>query len=383
VLVRHFGQAIFGQLNLAQSIAVQGMGIATCGLDTAGMRDVAANPRATSSVAGTVVFLRFLLGLVSWGTAAGLTWIVPQYRACFELTALYGISMFTGALTVGWVAQAHGRMLLVGLAHLTPHILYFAGVQSAVRSGWPAASVPLAMVMAEAISAAGLWVWYCRLFQTVIFPPAPRAALNYLRQSVPIGSANIVRGLTVGSDIVLLGLFASESDVGLYSASFKLYSLGLSLILLYGTVLLPQLAACGAGNDAEMRSVVRVSLRRTLLVALAVLLIGLVTAGAVLQLLFGPNFEASAQVLRVLLVALPANLIAGHCRSILVAGNRQRHDLRVAAIGMLVHVATKLGLIPLLGITGAAWGTVAGEAALMLLSWGAVHFRLESPAATP
>src|SRR5262249_182972 len=150
------------------SLAVQGMGIATCGLDMAGMRDVAAKPRATQSVAGTVVFLRFLLGLVSWVTLAALTSIVPQYRTCFELTALYGVSMFTGALTLGWVAQAHGRMLLVGLALLTTHLLYFAGVQSAVRSEWPAASVPLAMVVAEVLSAAGLWIWYGRRFRRVI-----------------------------------------------------------------------------------------------------------------------------------------------------------------------------------------------------------------------
>src|SRR5262249_33484127 len=160
---------------------------------------------------------------------AALTSIVPQYRTCFELTALYGVSMFTGALTLGWVAQAHGRMLLVGLALLTTHLLYFAGVQSAVRSEWPAASVPLAMVVAEVLSAGGLWIWHGRRFRRVILPLAPRAALSYLRESVPIGSANILRGLTIGSDIVLLGLFATQSDMGLYSAAFKLYSLGLSL----------------------------------------------------------------------------------------------------------------------------------------------------------
>ncbi len=72
VLVRHFGQTVFGQLNLAQSLAVQGMGVATCGLDTAGMRDVAANPAATQSIAATVVLLRMLdWDFVTWGNSGG------------------------------------------------------------------------------------------------------------------------------------------------------------------------------------------------------------------------------------------------------------------------------------------------------------------------
>ncbi len=45
--------------------------------------------------------------------------------------------------------------------------------------------------------------------------------------------------------------------------------------------------------------------------------------------------------------------------------------MRLVAVGAAVHVAAKLTLIPLYGMIGAAWGTLLGETALMLLAWQA------------
>jgi O-antigen/teichoic acid export membrane protein len=90
-----------------------------------------------------------------------------------------------------------------------------------------------------------------------------------------------------------------------------------------------------------------------------------------LHLLFGGSFEEAATALQILILAFPLHLTAGHFRTAFVALGRQRLDLRLVALAAIVHVAAKLLLIPWLGSTGAAWGTVAGEAALLVLAWNA------------
>jgi O-antigen/teichoic acid export membrane protein len=110
---------------------------------------------------------------------------------------------------------------------------------------------------------------------------------------------------------------------------------------------------------------------RALLAAVPITLGGLVLARAVLHLLFGGNFEEATTALQILILALPLHLAAGHFRTAFVALGRQRLDLRLVAIAAVVHVAAKLLLIPRLGITGAAWGTLVGEAALLVLAWNA------------
>ena len=376
-LGRHFGRAVFGQLNLAQSLAVQGMSVAGGGLDTFGMREAAAGRMPAGPLAATIVLLRAALGIVVWAIVAAVTWLVPQYRESFVLAALYGLSIFTGALTVGWLAQALGRMNVVALSLVSTHIVYFGGVQIAVQQAWPAASVPVILVGAETLTAAGLWLWLVRRFGALPRPLPLRAALQILRESLPIGGANIVRALTTGSDILLLGLFVSEAAVGIYGAGFKLYSLGAAIIALYLSVLLPHLAAsrleskspADRGDDRArdfLRTAMQRALAPALLAAAVVVPAAWLAAGLALRLLFGPDFEGGAETLRILLLALPLTLVAGHFRSALVVLGRQRLDLGLAAFGAGVHVAAKVVLIFVAGPIGCAAGTIAGEAALAL-----------------
>src|SRR5262245_17425235 len=100
VLVRHFGQAAFGQLNVAQSLTVQGTWIATCGLNTAGVRSVAATPAAAPTVVATVVILRCGLAAVTWALVSGLAWGVPQYRDSFSLVPVFSPALFHGAINI-------------------------------------------------------------------------------------------------------------------------------------------------------------------------------------------------------------------------------------------------------------------------------------------
>jgi O-antigen/teichoic acid export membrane protein len=375
VLFRHFGDELFGQLNLAQFLAMHGMCLGTCGLDTAGTRDVASGAVPAPVMAATVVALRLALGLVAWCAVAALTLLVPQYRPSFQLAALYGLSIVSGALTLGWVAQGRGQVHVVGLASLATHLGYFCGVELTARAGWPQICVPLSLVVSETLTAAGLWVWMLWTVGAAARPLPFAAGLKFLRESLPIGGANYLRLLTFGSDVLLLGLFVTEAELGRYSVGFKLYSVGVSMLSVYFTVwLLPHLAAKTTAGPPEFQTNAQSILRKSLAVVVPLAVIGSLLAGTILQLLFarpGFRFDAATAVCQVLLLALPANLVAGHFRSVLIAVGRQRLDVRLVAAGAIVHVAAKLILIALLGMIGAAWGTLLGETVLMLLAWQA------------
>jgi len=378
VLVRHFGQATFGQLNLAQSLAIQGIGLAGAGVDTVGMRSVAAGTIPVPATAATVVLLRLALGLIAWTLVAGLAIVVPRYRDSFEMAALYGLSIFTGALTLGWIAQGRGRVHVVGLAMLATHLGYFGGVQIAVFFDWPPISVPILLIIAELLAAGGVWAWVVYTIGPVTRLLSRAETLRLLRDSLPIGGANFLRGMMAGSDVLLLGLFVDKAEVGLYSGAFKLYSLGASLLALYFTVLLPDLANRATASRAALTSGMFKALRSSFVAALPVAAAGMLLAGAALRMLFGPQFDEASPALRILIVALGATLVSGHFRTMLVAVGRQRQDLAIVAGGAIVHAGMKLLLIPTIGMSGAAWGTLAGEIAVLGLSWKAARSALRA-----
>jgi O-antigen/teichoic acid export membrane protein len=197
--------------------------------------------------------------------------------------------------------------------------------------------------------------------------------LSFFRAALPIGGAALLRGIMPGSDVLLLGLFVAKAQVGQYSAAAKLYSLGFVLLAAYFAILLPQLSSRAAESIASVGVAVSNGIRRTLLAAVPITVAALLLGPAVLRLLFGPGFDEAAPVLRVLLLVLPLQLLSGHGRMALVALGRQRYDLGLVACSAGVHVVSKLALIPSFGMIGAASGTFAGEAVLVLLAWYATH----------
>jgi O-antigen/teichoic acid export membrane protein len=373
ILFRHFGETVFGQFNVAQMLTLQGMSLSTCGLDTAGTRDIASGSVPAPTMALTVFLLRLVLGVVAWTIIAGVALIVPQYRDSLLLVALYGLSIFTGAATLGWVAQARGQVGVVARAVVIANLGYFAGVWLTAQNGWAPASVPLGLAISEAAVALGLWIWLIRAVGPIARPLPISEALTFLRISIPIGVANFLRMLTLGSDVLLLGLFIAEADVGQYSVGFKLYSVSLSVLALYFVILLPHLAREASRSPAAIRQAVHSALRRSLLAAIPLTGIGLLLAGSILHLLFARESAGATRVFQILLLALPAVLASGHFRTALIALKRQQLDVGLVAAATIIHVAAKLLLIPILGMTGAAWGTLVGECALLVLAWNAAR----------
>src|SRR5262249_5536242 len=154
------------------------------------------------------------------------------------------------------------QMHVVAVALLATNLGYFGGVELTTHAGWPPIAVPLLLALSEGLTAVGLWIWLLRTCGPIARGMPPHESMRFLRDSLPIGGANYLRLLTTGSDVLLLGLFIGDGDLGLYSTGFKLYALGTSFITMYLGVLLPQLAARAAGAPAAVKLALDTSLRR-------------------------------------------------------------------------------------------------------------------------
>ncbi len=104
-------------------------------------------------------------------------------------------------------------------------------------------------------------------------------------------------------------------------------------------------------------------------------------ADFLINLLFGVDYAEAAHVLRILSLAIVANIIARHYRQVLLVKKMQHTDLKLSTISAVVHLLSKLLLIPLFGIIGCALGTLVGEIALMIGQRSAVNRDLSENAA--
>ena len=369
LVAHHYGDRGFGALVFAQHVTAYGLIAARCGLDLYAVKKAAREPEWIPSATTSVVVLRLVLGLLAYGLLLAATVVVPSLAEVRGLVAVFGLTFFSGALTLHWVAQAVQRTHVYGLSLFGIQALFLGLLALAVTRGMELVWVPLLLVAAEAAVALALWVWLVRSLRPPRRPAGVRSLLRLLARAFPIGGAQLLRAVAIGSDVVLVGLLLPWNEVGWYGGAYKLFTLWPSLVWGYVVVLYPHLSREAGKGGAALRREVRASLARVLVVSLPVLGLAAVWADDLLALVYGSPFAAASSALRVLLLTMAIYLVHGHFRYALIAAGEQGRDLVNVGASSAAHVVAKLALIPLLGMVGVALGTFVGESLLLVLSW--------------
>ncbi len=383
IVVRRFGPAGFGELGLAASLVTYMMVAGTCGLDLYAVRSVARDAASLRELAATVVTLRLILGLAAYLALLAVVSASPSLRPHIGLIALFGISVLTSATSLSWIPEGLQKTHVLALASLGVQALNLGLLLVALRMGPSLAAVPVAQVVAEGLVALGLFAWARWTLGRFDLPSPARAWPALLRRSAPIGGARLLRALSLGSDLILLGMFVSMTELGWYTGAYRLFLLGLALLAQYFVVLFPRMARVASEGTVAIRREIRSSAAFGLAVAVPASAVAALAAGSLLQRLFGASFVAAAPSLRLLIVALLLNFLGSHYRNALICLNRQHADLSLVATATVVHLVAKLIFIPLLGIQGAALGMLLGEAVVALLGWWLLRPRFEANLPTP
>ena len=153
---------------------------------------------------------------------------------------------------------------------------------------------------------------------------------------------------------MILGLFATATDVGVYTAAARTALLTRFLLLANSAVAAPRFAALHAANDRE--GVARLAVRSTILTTVSsvpLLLIFIVFPEKILSL-FGPQFEAGAQALIILSAGQFVNAMTGPVGYLLNMSGFHRIEGRIAVVGALMTAGLCFVLIPIWGLLGAA-----------------------------
>jgi len=188
-----------------------------------------------------------------------------------------------------------------------------------------------------------------------------------LATALPMYGSAIADVVMTFSDVLILGLFFSSGEVGIYTAAARTALLTRFVLLATSSVAAPRFAALHAAKDSE--GIARLARRSTILTTvttLPLLLIFILVPEQILSL-FGPQFEAGASVLIVLTLGQFVNAATGPVGYLLNMSGFHRIEGRIAVAGAVMTVALCFALIPLWGVLGAAAANAIATAACNLM----------------
>ena len=174
-------------------------------------------------------------------------------------------------------------------------------------------------------------------------------------------------------DIILLEyLTKNNAEVGYYSAAYRFLE-GVVLMAVPLRIVLFRNLRLAWEDKAFFESQIAKMGIWMLGVACLVLGVGALFSKEIVSVTFGSAYGESAVLLPWLLGALLFVLPSGILTQGAVARNLERYYAVSAGYSALLNIGLNLVLIPLFGGRGAAWGTIATEAFLMVVLWVGVR----------
>jgi len=362
-LTRKLGVSVYGNYILITSVFVFLDSLADFGSRIIGVREMSQEDgeEKKGKMWNQIVWMRllttlvaFVVGLVVIGIYGGFKDV--QTEAFLALVMIFFTSI-AGSLEVVW--QVKLKMEAKVLVEMLFPLLFLIGL-----SRW-SADINLVLVfggyLAARIITLGLGVvlvkkeikiekWEGIKKSTVI---------KLLKETWPMGVYLLVfTSYDRAVDSIMIQRFVGIREVAWYGLAYKIYSTLLQPAYFFVSSIFPLLS----GNNVNKRKLFKISLGllgATLVISIPILY---VLAPTMVTILAGQGYEATVNVLRVLLAAMIFAYVNHLIGFSLISKNGQKEMLVLGMTSLLVNILGNLYAIPRYGIMGAAVVTVLTEA---------------------
>jgi len=193
-----------------------------------------------------------------------------------------------------------------------------------------------------------------------------RTEPTYWRRAVlPLAMISGLQLVNNQADIIVLGIFRSDEEVGIYRAVFQMALLVVFGLQAMNQMLQPHFARLYRQGDMDrLQRLVTISARAILALALVPVLAFVFFGGELLGWVFGDIFRTGALALALLALAQLVNAGMGSVGHLLNMTGHEKDTLKAVAIAALINLGLNFALIPAFGITGAAVAT-----AMSVVTW--------------
>jgi O-antigen/teichoic acid export membrane protein len=207
-------------------------------------------------------------------------------------------------------------------------------------------------------------------------PPAFRTR-NWIRSTIPFGLSATLMLINGRTDILALGLFREDTEVGVYRVAVQMALPVIFALQAVNMIQAPHIAHLYAtGDKKRLQAMVARSSQAVLAVAACAALIVIVFGKPLIRILFGPQYAAAHDPLVILAIGQLVNAGMGSVASLLNMTGHERDTTRIMLMAALLNLTLNFTLTPVWGMRGAATATAASLVVWNVVMWRMVKHRI-------
>lgn len=361
LLSRVLGAELLGVLMLALAVLQVVVLCTDYGFTLSSLRriTVSRESKERGEVNSSTLAAKGLLFLLSGAAVIGVALLVPSMKEHLSLY-LWGLLLVAaGAAFPSWLLQGLGRLRLFAALIAASRVVALVGLVLTVRSRDDLLLALVWQLLPLGLAAVGGWAVLLAAGQANWLRPTWMAIRFAFRDGAPLFLTSLALLLTSSSNTLVLGAFASTTQVAYFGASERFANAGRGIMQGLQNSMLPRMIE--AKNQVNGRQLRRFIILGFLTMYMAGGLVIALNAQWFVPLYLGEEFRSAVPMTQVVGIALC--IAGGGAVFRLVAGAEHRY-VAMGSIQLAVGVAQVLILIPMalhFGAMGVAITVLIGE----------------------
>ncbi|MEN8252185.1 MAG: flippase [Patescibacteria group bacterium] len=367
MLTRYLGTEGFGKYATVLAFFAFFSAVGDFGLYSIATREISRKKSDEQWILSRIFTLRLIISLSIFVLTVAFVWFLP-----YENDVKTGILVASGAFIfsssyglLNGLFQKHIAMDKVALIELSGKLIQVLVIISIIK-------LELAFIYTIiAIFIAMFWnfifIFSLSKGYTKIYLKTDLSYWkSFLKESAPMGISAFVTFLYFKIDTILLSFFTTASDVGIYSAAYKIIeTLTFFPAMIIGLVF-PLFSRYIFSNKKKFIKISNIILKMFTLIIVPMIIVVLFLAPEIINIVGGSDYAESTLVLQILVFAL-ASIFYGHLfTNILIAGSMQKNLMFALIIAAIINISANIILIPDYSYNGAAIVSVVTEVFVFL-----------------
>ena len=369
-VTRVLGSANYGRFSFSQSIIELFVSLASLGIPTYAIRETARvrdDNKKVENISSQLLTINVIMLVFTLIVLFLLVRMVPRLHRESVLIAILSMEIISNIFGRDWVNNVFEDFFYLTIRYIVIQTISLILILTLIKTSND--FIKYTWIMAISYSANYLLnIYYTRRY----IPYKLTIHLNlkkHLKPIIYLFCIQIATTIFVKSDIIILGFFRPDSEVGIYTIASNIYVVIKTLLNAVIVVAIPRLSVYLGKEDRESYMRLLSGLRNVLYTLVIPSVIGILFLSKDIMTILGGNaFVSGFSSLSILCVAIFFAVFGCfYSQAILVPNRDERSYFFATVLSALVNVGLNFVLIPIWGINAAAFTTVLAEATIVLV----------------
>lgn len=228
----------FGGINFALSYINYFSLLTNLGLLIYGIRKIAQGFEI-KEIVDKIFSSRLLLGILATFLSISFISILKEDIILKKLVFIYSLFILFDAISLEWFFLGKEEIKFCALNRFLVNFLYFLLLLNFLKSDKEILFIPFSFICGNFVGALMLIYFYYKKFYKISFRLNIKEKFSLLKETLPLGIAQILIQIYTLSSIIFLGFFKMKKELGYYSSGFRVLLILMIFDRIFNQITLP------------------------------------------------------------------------------------------------------------------------------------------------